>query len=69
MGIIHILKGGSKMNLLKRLFVEEEGQGLVEYALIIALIVGIVVIAMTTLEGGITGMLTKVKTSLENAIK
>jgi Flp pilus assembly pilin Flp len=32
-------KGGEKVELLKRLIVEEEGQGLVEYALIVLLVV------------------------------
>lgn len=39
-------KGGKTMDLMKRLIVEEEGQGMVEYALIIALIS---VVAITTL--------------------
>jgi Flp pilus assembly pilin Flp len=32
-------QGGAIMELLKRLIVEEEGQGLVEYALIVLLVV------------------------------
>jgi Flp pilus assembly pilin Flp len=32
-------KGGESMNLLKRLMTEEDGQGLVEYALIVLLVV------------------------------
>jgi Flp pilus assembly pilin Flp len=32
-------KGGEKVELLKRLMVEEDGQGLVEYALIVLLVV------------------------------
>lgn len=34
------------MNLMKRLVKEEEGQGLVEYGLILALIVIVVIVAM-----------------------
>lgn len=37
------------MELLKRFFHEEEGQGLVEYALIIALVVVIAIVALRTI--------------------
>lgn len=43
---------------------EEEGQGLVEYALIIALVAIVLVTALTTLEGGIAGTFTRISTSL-----
>jgi hypothetical protein len=33
-----IMKEGKKMNLMMRLFKEEDGQGMTEYALIIALV-------------------------------
>lgn len=39
-------KEGIIMNLMKRLVKEEEGQGLVEYGLILALIVIVVIVAM-----------------------
>jgi pilus assembly protein Flp/PilA len=38
----------------------EEGQGLVEYALIIALIAVLLVGALTTLKGGIEGTFTEI---------
>lgn len=41
------------MELIKRLMKEEEGQGLVEYALIIALIAVACIGAITFLSGGI----------------
>lgn len=47
------------LKLFKRLFREEEGQGLVEYALILVLI-AVVVIAILTVLGG------KVKEVFEN---
>ena len=41
-------KGGTKMmNLFSRLVREEEGQGMVEYGLIIALIALVVIVALT----------------------
>lgn len=64
MGIIHILKGGKKMNLLKRLFVEEEGQGLVEYALIIGLIAIAAITILGILSGGITNIFTEISNKL-----
>jgi len=42
--------------LLKRLIREEEGQGLVEYALIIALVAVMLVLALGRLQGGIEGV-------------
>jgi len=41
--------------IMKRFFKEEEGQGLVEYALIIALIAIAVILALTSLGEGISG--------------
>ena len=42
----------------------EEGQGLVEYALIIALVSVLLVGALTTLQGGIAGAFTTITGSL-----
>ena len=49
------------MNWLKE---EESGQGMVEYALIIALVAVALVIALGNLKGGIEGVFTKVNTEL-----
>jgi Flp pilus assembly pilin Flp len=48
------------------LYVEEksEGQGLVEYALIIAFIAVVVIVAMVFLQGKISGLFSKVGGSL-----
>lgn len=54
------------MNLLKRLFVEEEGQGLVEYALIIGLISLVAVAAISAAGGSIGKIWTKIQTELGN---
>ena len=43
---------------------DEEGQGLVEYALIIALVSVTAVLALTALSGGITGTFTTITGSL-----
>ena len=64
------LSGGINMN---RFFREEEGQGLVEYALIIGLIAIVAIAALTTagksvnsLFGNITGELDKANTPSTN---
>ena len=43
---------------------EAEGQGLVEYALIIAFIAVVVIVAMVFLQGKISGLFSKVGNSL-----
>jgi pilus assembly protein Flp/PilA len=50
--------------MIQRLSTEEEGQGLVEYALIIALVSIVAIGALGTLSGGVNGALTKVAGSL-----
>ena len=57
------------MELLKRLIVEEEGQGLTEYALILGLVV-LGVWAAVSAEGigeSITEIFSQVATTIENA--
>jgi len=49
---------------LARLFDEEEGQGLTEYALILALIAVIAIAALTLLGGKVTSVLSTVANSL-----
>ena len=46
------------------MFKREEGQGLTEYALIIALVAVVVTVALTALQGGITGTLNGIVGSL-----
>jgi pilus assembly protein Flp/PilA len=52
------------MNLMKRLCKEEEGQGMVEYGLILALVAIVVIAALTLLGPKIANMFNKVSTSL-----
>nr|TXF86239.1 Flp family type IVb pilin [Alkalicoccus halolimnae] len=52
---------------MKNLMVEEEGQGLVEYALIIALISVVLVGALQLVEGGISGVFTSISDALGGA--
>jgi pilus assembly protein Flp/PilA len=49
---------------LARVFDEEEGQGLTEYALILALIAVIAIAALTLLGGKVSDVLSTVATSL-----
>ena len=57
------------MELLKRLFKEEEGQGIVEYALIVALVVfGIwVLVQATSIGNSVTNVFNAVGGELSNA--
>ena len=50
------------MNWLKN---EESGQGMVEYALIIALIAVVVIVAVRTLGGTVRGQFEEINTELE----
>jgi Flp pilus assembly pilin Flp len=47
-----------------KMFKREEGQGLTEYALIIALVAVVVTVALTALQGGISGTLNGIVGSL-----
>lgn len=48
------------MGLMK----DEEGQGMVEYGLIIGLVAIVLMAALTTMSGGIGGVFSRVNTSL-----
>jgi Flp pilus assembly pilin Flp len=48
-------------------FREESGQTILEYALIIAVLVLVVIAAIPTLRNSVTGVFTKVGGGLENA--
>ena len=52
------------MALLKRLFYEEDGQGMVEYGLIIALVAVVLIGALVALRGGLEGIFTRAKDAL-----
>ena len=53
------------MEIMKRLVQEEEGQGMIEYALIIALIsIVIVAVFATGLDGALATVLSKITTAL-----
>ena len=55
------------MNLMMRLFKEEEGQGMTEYALIVGLIALAAVITMGLFGDAISAKFTEVTTSVTNA--
>ena len=50
--------------LLKRLVSDEEGQGLVEYALIIGLVAIVLIVALQSMEGGIAGVFDRIRDQL-----
>lgn len=52
------------LNLLRRLWKDEEGQGLVEYALIIALIAVLLIISLGNVRAAIANVFTKITTEL-----
>lgn len=54
------------MTMLKRLFYEENGQGMVEYGLIIALIAIAVILVLTNIGGGLNTIFGRVETELED---
>ena len=54
-------------NLLRRFIRDEEGQDLVEYALLIALIALVVALAIPTLTNAITGVYTRTSNQLAPA--
>lgn len=55
------------ITLIKKLWNDESGQGLVEYALIIALVGVVLVVALQTLAGGIGGVFASATGKLDAA--
>lgn len=53
------------MGAMKRLFVEESGQGLAEYGLILGLIALAVVVALTATGTGLKGIFEKIQGKVE----
>ncbi len=51
--------------LMMRLWKDEEGQGMVEYGLIIGLIAVVVIVALTTLGGTLNEFFGEINTALE----
>lgn len=62
-----IKQEGLTMETLKRFMVEEEGQGLVEYALIIGLIAVVAIAALTASGGSIASMFDTISSKLSAA--
>ena len=53
--------------LITRFIREEEGQGMVEYGLILALVAVVVIVALTTMGGEIEGIFETITGHLEGA--
>lgn len=56
------------MDFLKRLWKEEEGQGLVEYGLLVLLVVGVVIIAINLFDTQIQTIFTNITNRITTAI-
>lgn len=54
------------MEMVKRMFVEEEGQGMVEYGLIIGLIAILLIGGLTAMRGGLENIFGDIGTTLNN---
>ena len=63
-GIMNLLEVSSMIKFLKSLLQKEEGQGLVEYALIISLVSVALIVGLGLLAGGIGAAFTSVIASL-----
>lgn len=59
--------GGLFMELIRRFVREEEGQGLVEYALIIGLIAVVAIAALTASGGSISSLFSSISGQLSTA--
>ncbi len=55
------------LSMVKRLLVEEKGQGMAEYGLILALVALVVVTGLTVLSGGLNGLFDRVNGQLGTA--
>lgn len=61
------MEGEVLMSLMKRLVTEEEGQGLVEYSLILAVIAIAIILLGPTIKTAITTIWTKISGALTDA--
>ena len=52
--------------MLRRLFKEEEGQGMVEYGLIIGLVAIVLIAALVAMRGGLGNLFGKVEEAVNN---
>lgn len=55
------------LNMFKRLVKEEEGQGMAEYGLILALIAIVVMGSLTLMQTGLTAKFTQIGTTLSGS--
>jgi len=62
--IISVRGGETMLQLLTNLLRDEEGQGMVEYGLIIALIAIAVIAALTAMQGSLSDVFTQISNSL-----
>jgi pilus assembly protein Flp/PilA len=56
------------MNLLKKLYRDEEGQGLAEYALILALVSLVVIASLNELGDSLKGIFTGIKNAIPDVV-
>jgi len=65
--IISVRGGETMLQLLTNLLRDEEGQGMVEYGLIIALIAIAVIAALTAMQGSLSDVFNSISTSLSGS--
>ena len=53
------------MKKLKQMFMAEEGQGMVEYGLILALVAVVVIVILTTMGGQLKAIFTNISNGLQ----
>jgi len=60
-----VIQGVAKLlDTIKKLVLEEEGQGMVEYGLILALVSVVVIVILTAIGGRLTGVFETVRDAL-----
>jgi len=64
----HQNQGEMEMNVLKQLFVDEQGASMAEYALLLALIAVATIGALQVLQGQIVGVFDRVGTAINGAL-
>lgn len=57
------------LNKFKNLVSDEQGQGATEYGLVVALVVGVIIVAIAVFTGALSDLFGRIKDSLNNTLK